>query len=95
MSGETTPEAFPSAGEDARAADVVEALTLIQTRKMRPIPVLLFGEGYRQRIVNFDAMVEEGAIGPEDLSIFRYVGAPNEAWEIIRDFYAKKEARTP
>lgn len=75
--------------------ELFEALTLIQTRKIRPIPVLLFGEGYWRRIVNFDAMVEEGVIGPEDLSIFRYVEAPDEAWEIIRDFYAKKESRAP
>ena len=41
---------------------------------MEPIPVVLFGEAYWRRIVNFDAMVEEGMIGREDLAIFRYVG---------------------
>ncbi len=75
--------------------ELFEALTLIQTGKIRPIPVLLFGEEYWRRVIDFDAMVDEGVISPEDVSIFRYVDTPDKAWEIIRAFYAEKEATAP
>lgn len=67
--------------------ELFEALTLIQTGKIKPIPVLLFGEAYWRRIVNFEALVEEGAIEPGDLEIFRFVESAEEAWKFIRAFY--------
>ncbi len=66
--------------------ELFETLTLIQTGKIEPIPVLLFGEAYWRRIVDFEALVDEGAIAAEDLKIFRYVETPEEAWRIIADF---------
>jgi uncharacterized protein (TIGR00730 family) len=67
--------------------ELFETLTLIQTGKIAPLPVLLMGSRYWQRIINFDAMVEEGAIGQQDLQIFRYVDSAEEAWTTIRAFY--------
>ena len=50
--------------------ELFEALTLIQTSKVRPIPVLLFGRRFWHKVINFEALVEEGTISPEDLNIF-------------------------
>lgn len=63
--------------------ELFEALTLIQTGKAKRIPLLLFDEAYWRRIVNFEAMVEEGVISPEDLNLFQYVETADEAWAII------------
>lgn len=66
--------------------ELFETLTLIQTRKIDPMPVLLFGEDYWRRVVNFDAMVEEGVVAPEDLDIFHFVESAEEAWDYIAAF---------
>jgi uncharacterized protein (TIGR00730 family) len=65
--------------------ELFEALTLIQTGKAKRIPLLLFDEGYWRRIVNFEAMVDEGVISAEDLDLFRYVETADEAWSIIAE----------
>lgn len=61
--------------------ELFEVLTLIQTHKIKPIPVLLFGRRYWERILNFPALVEEGVIAPCDLDIFSYVETAEEAWQ--------------
>jgi hypothetical protein len=76
--------AFP--GGFGTMDELFEALTLIQTRKVKPIPVLLFGRRFWQKVINFDALVEEGNINPEDLKIFQYVSTAEEAWEVIANF---------
>ena len=67
--------------------ELFETLTLIQTKKLRPLPVLLFGKEYWQRIIDFEALVDEGAIDPQDLDLFQYVETPREAWDIIKVAY--------
>ena len=64
-----------------------ELLTLIQTGKMKPIPILLFGKDYWNRVVNFDAMAEEGVINPNDTDLFRWCETADEAWAHIAEFY--------
>lgn len=64
--------------------ELFETLTLIQTRKIEPVPVLLLGRDYWRRVINFEALVEEGAISAEDLDIFSYVDSAEEAWAIIK-----------
>jgi uncharacterized protein (TIGR00730 family) len=63
--------------------ELFEVLCLIQTRKIQSIPVLLFGREYWQRIIDFEAMVEEGVIEPKDLEIFSYVESAEEAWRVL------------
>jgi hypothetical protein len=63
--------------------EMFETLTLIQTRKMQPIPVLLFGQSYWERVINFNALVEEGTISAKDLELFSYVESAEDAWELI------------
>ncbi len=67
--------------------EFLELLTLIQTGKMKPIPVLLFGRAYWNRIINFDALAEEGTINPDDLDLFRWCETAEEAWGHIAGFY--------
>ena len=64
-----------------------ELLTLIQTGKVRPLPVLLFGREFWERVVNFDALVEEGVIAPHDLDIFHWCEDAAQAWDFVQRFY--------
>ena len=67
--------------------ELFEILALMQTRKIKPLPVLIFGREFWKRIINFDALVEEGTISPEDIDLFKYVESAEEAWEIISRIY--------
>jgi uncharacterized protein (TIGR00730 family) len=67
--------------------EMFELLTLIQTGKIEPMPVVLFGREFWNRVINFDALVEEGVISAADLSIFSFVETAAEAWAIIEGFY--------
>jgi len=64
-----------------------ELLTLIQTGKMEAIPIVLFGEEFWNRVVNFQALAEEGVISAGNLDLFSFVETADEAWEKIRAFY--------
>ena len=67
--------------------ELFELLTLIQTGKIKPIPVLLYGRDFWQRVVNFPALVEEGVISPRDLGIFTFVDTAEEGWAAVQNFY--------
>ena len=67
--------------------ELFEVLTLVQTRKAKPVPIVLFGTDYWKRLINFDVMVEEGTISAKDLQLFHYAGDPREAWGLIKAFY--------
>jgi uncharacterized protein (TIGR00730 family) len=75
--------------------ELFELLTLIQTGKIQPIPVLLFGRKFWERVVDFDALVDEGVISERDLSIFRYVETAQEAWDTVRAFYHERARQDP
>ena len=79
--------AFP--GGFGTLDELFETLTLIQTQKVAVIPVLLFGKKFWERVVNFNALVEEGTISAKDLDLFRYVETAAEAWEIISKVVAE------
>jgi uncharacterized protein (TIGR00730 family) len=64
-----------------------ELLTLIQTGKMEPIPIMLFGKEFWNRVVNFEALAEEGVISPQNLQLFQLVESASEAWTKIYEFY--------
>ncbi len=67
--------------------EMFEALTIIQTKKMHPLPILLFGREFWEKVINFDFLVEEGLISPEDLELFQFVETAEQAWEVIEHFY--------
>ena len=78
--------AFP--GGFGTLDELFEVITLVQTKKAKPVPIILFGSDYWKRLINMDVLVEEGAISADDLALFQYVDDPQVAWDIIRDFYA-------
>ena len=67
--------------------EMFELLTLIQTGKMKPIPVLLFGKEFWTRVIDFAALAREGVISPADLELITWCETAEEAWDRIRDFY--------
>ena len=67
--------------------ETFELLTLIQTGKMEPLPILLFGEEFWNRVVDFEALADEGTISHEDLDLFQFVETADQAWSIIQRFY--------
>jgi uncharacterized protein (TIGR00730 family) len=67
--------------------EFMELLTLIQTGKMKPIPILLFGRDYWNRVIDFAAMAEEGVINANDPDLFTWVETGDEAWARIVEFY--------
>ena len=73
--------------------ELFELLTLIQTGKIKPIPVLLFGRDFWNRVVNFEALVEEGVVSARDLNIFTFVETAEEAWQVVQDFYRDDPGR--
>jgi uncharacterized protein (TIGR00730 family) len=77
--------AFP--GGYGTMDELFETLTLIQTRRMEPIPVILFGRDYWDRLINWQLFVEEGTISPEDLDLISYSETATETWQIIQRFY--------
>ncbi|MEM9732189.1 MAG: LOG family protein [Pseudomonadota bacterium] len=64
-----------------------ETLTLIQTGRMDRIPVLLFGQHFWNRVLNIEALAEEGTISPDDISLFQVVDTAEEGWEIVSKFH--------
>ncbi|WP_353239150.1 TIGR00730 family Rossman fold protein [Limnohabitans sp.] len=77
--------AFP--GGFGTLDELFEVMTLVQTRKASPVPILLFGTAFWKSLVNMDVLIEEGTISPSDLHLFHYVDTPEAAWQAICDFY--------
>jgi uncharacterized protein (TIGR00730 family) len=67
--------------------ELLELLTLMQTGKMKPIPILLYGREYWNRVINFEALAEEGTINRRDLSLFHWCETAEEGWNVISRFY--------
>ncbi|MCQ8783451.1 LOG family protein [Mangrovibrevibacter kandeliae] len=67
--------------------ELFEALTLIQTKRMARIPVILFGESFWRRVINVEALAEEGTIAPDDVGLIQYADTAEDGWAMIRDFY--------
>lgn len=68
-----------------------ETLTLIQTGKMRPLPIMLFGRAFWEEVVNWQALADNGVISPQDLELFRFVETADEAWAMVRDYWSLDE----
>jgi uncharacterized protein (TIGR00730 family) len=63
--------------------ELFEILTLRQTDKSKPIPIVLFDEGYWRSIIHFDALAEAGMIARRDLELFRFAETAEAAWEAL------------
>jgi len=72
--------------------EMFETLTLRQTHRMQPVPIILFGRDYWSKVINFQFLADEGVISDHDLSLFSYAETPEEAWQQILDFHARQPA---
>ncbi len=77
--------AFP--GGYGTLDELFEVLTLVQTRKTPPIPVVLVCEEFWRRLIDFPFLLEEGLIDAEDHELFGYAESGEEAWEAILDWH--------
>ena len=77
--------AFP--GGFGTLDELFEVVTLVQTRKSKPVPILLFGSDYWRRLLNLELLVAEGMISADDVNLFQYVDTPEAAWQAICAFY--------
>jgi uncharacterized protein (TIGR00730 family) len=69
--------------------ELFELLTLIQTRKMQPVPVVLVGEAFWRRVFDPEFLVEEGVIDPEDRDLFWFAESAEQIWADILRWYEK------
>jgi len=67
--------------------ELFEVLTLLQTRKIDSIPVVLVGEAYWRSLVGFDMLAEEGMISAADLKLFCFCESAEQIWSTIRNWY--------
>jgi hypothetical protein len=63
--------------------ELFEILTLRQTEKSKPIPIVLFDEAYWRSIIDFEALIRAGMIAEKDLALFRYAETAEAAWECL------------
>ena len=77
--------AFP--GGFGTLDELFEVLTLVQTRKIKPVPIVLVGEEYWRRVVDIGFLADEGAIDAEDRELFWFAETANEIWSSILDWY--------
>ena len=77
--------AFP--GGFGTLDELFEVITLVQTKKSKPVPIILFGTEYWKRLINTDVLIEEGVISPGDMDLITYVDDAQMAWDVITSFY--------
>jgi uncharacterized protein (TIGR00730 family) len=64
--------------------ELFEALTLVQTKKVKPLPIVLMGRDYWRKLIDFEFLVEQGAISPSDIDLFHYCDDEVEAFEFLK-----------
>jgi uncharacterized protein (TIGR00730 family) len=74
--------------------ELFETMTLVQTGKSRPRPILLFGRAFWEKLINFEHLVEQGMIGSADLGLFHFVETAEEAWARLAEHYGFDESGT-
>ncbi len=77
--------AFP--GGFGTLDELFEVLTLVQTRKIKPVPIVLVGEEYWRRAVDFAFLADEGVIDAEDRELFWFAETADEIWNSILHWY--------
>jgi len=77
--------AFP--GGFGTLDEMFEMLTLVQCRKAKPVPIILYGSEFWHSLINFNMLADLGTISEQDLDLLRFVDSPQEAWGAISEFY--------
>jgi uncharacterized protein (TIGR00730 family) len=75
--------------------ELFELLTLIQTGKVRPLPILLVGEEFWTRVVDFQGLVDEGVISPHDLDLIHWCEDAQEGWDFVTRYYERNPHPQP
>ena len=70
--------------------ELFETLTLIQTRKIKPVPVVLVGEQFWRKAFDVDFLVDEGVIDAEDRELFWYAETAEDIWQGLELWYERK-----
>ncbi|MDY0402245.1 TIGR00730 family Rossman fold protein [Sulfurovum sp.] len=70
--------------------ELFEILTLIQTHKSKPIPVVLIYKAYWERLINFEMLTEEEMISPKDLELIEFADTASDAWNRILQWYIEQ-----
>jgi uncharacterized protein (TIGR00730 family) len=73
--------------------EMFELLTLIQTGKVRPMPVLLFGREFWEKVIDFQGLADEGVISRHDLDLISWCETAEEAWACVHSHYEEERAR--
>lgn len=84
--------AFP--GGYGTLDELFETLALVQARKIEPLPIVLVGESYWRKALNFEFLVDEGVVDPEDLRLFWFAETASETWDSIVRWRLRAAART-
>ena len=69
--------------------EMFETLTLRQTHRMQPVPIILYGRDYWSKVIDFRFLADSGVIADRHLDLFTYAETPQDAWQQILDFHAK------
>lgn len=69
--------------------ELFETLNLVQCRRIQPLPILLVGEEFWRRAIDFDFLLERGLIDPEDRQLFWYAETAEQIWNDILEWYAR------
>ena len=75
--------------------ELFETMTLVQTGKSRPRPILLFGRVFWEKLINFQHLVDTGMINASDLDLFHFVESAEEAWAKLVEHYGFDESPMP
>jgi len=69
--------------------EMFETLTLRQTHRMQPVPIILYGRDYWSNVIDFEFLADSGVVADRHLGLFSYAESPEEAWQQILDFHAR------
>jgi uncharacterized protein (TIGR00730 family) len=67
--------------------ELFEVLTLRQTGRMQEIPIIMYGSDYWNRVINFQALADEGVVADDHLKLIHFVDSPEEAWRLVVEFH--------
>jgi len=67
--------------------ELFEVLTLRQTGRMQEIPIIMYGSDYWNRVINFQALADEGVVADDHLKLIHFADSPEEAWRLVVEFH--------
>ena len=84
------PDAVPHAARPThplRAWRETQQVADARTGKVRPMPIMLFGKDFWERVIDFKGLAEEGVISPGDLDLIQWCETAQDAWDYVSAYY--------